>query len=305
LRQLGLLTDEEEAAMCPWCKDPKATVIRKGYFDKASTRAEKIQRFHCKGCHRRFSTQTDSLTYREKKPHLDQPLFRLLCSGMSQRACARLLGCHPKTVARKLCRLGLRAKERLAEWRAEGPVGGTVVFDEMETFEHTKCKPLSIALAVEEGSRRVVAVVVASMPAKGKLAAVARKRYGPRRDGRRKALEIMAKAIDKASPRLTLLKSDQCPRYPSLVARLLPRAMHETYLSRRGCVVGQGELKRGGFDPLFSLNHTAAMFRDRLKRLSRRTWCTTKRPDRLQLLLDLYAWYHNELLAGAGRLVSV
>jgi hypothetical protein len=69
--------------------------------------------------------------------------------------------------------------------------------------------------------------------------------------------------------------------------------------------VGQGELKRGGFDPLFSLNHTAAMFRDRLKRLSRRTWCTTKRPDRLQLLLDLYAWYHNELLAGAGRLVSV
>jgi hypothetical protein len=51
--------------------------------------------------------------------------------------------------------------------------------------------------------------------------------------------------------------------------------------------VGQGELKRGGFDPLFSLNHTAAMFRDRLKRLSHRTWCTTKRPDRLQLLLDL------------------
>ena len=70
-------------------------------------------------------------------------------------------------------------------------------------------------------------------------------------------------------------------------------------------MVGQGELKRGGFDPLFALNHTAAMYRDRIKRLSRRTWCTTKRADRLQLLVDLYAWHHNERLRGAGRLVVV
>ncbi len=60
-----------------------------------------------------------------------------------------------------------------------------------------------------------------------------------------------------------------------------------------------------GFDLLFSLNHTAAMCRDRIKRLSRRTWCTTKRPDRLQLLMDLYAWHRNEHLRGAGRLVRL
>jgi hypothetical protein len=38
------------------------------------------------------------------------------------------------------------------------------------------------------------------------------------------------------------------------------------------------------------------MARDNLKRLTRRTWCTTKKPERLQGQLSLYAMYHNEFL---------
>ena len=55
-------------------------------------------------------------------------------------------------------------------------------------------------------------------------------------------------------------------------------------------------MKAGGFDPLFSLNHTCAMYRDNTKRLSRRTWCTTKIVPRLQCLLDIYTVFHNEWL---------
>lgn len=82
----------------------------------------------------------------------------------------------------------------------------------------------------------------------------------------------------------------------------LCRQWTATYKCRRGCVVGQCELKRGGFDPLFSLNHTATMLRDHIKRLARRTWCTPKRLERLQHFLDMYAFYHNESLNGVGRL---
>jgi hypothetical protein len=92
------------------------------------------------------------------------------------------------------------------------------------------------------------------------------------------------------------LKSDECPRYPPLVRAVVPWATHVTFKGRRGCVVGQGELKAGGFDPLFSLNHTCAMQRDKVKRLSRRTWCTTKKPERLQHLADLFAYFHTERL---------
>ena len=58
-------------------------------------------------------------------------------------------------------------------------------------------------------------------------------------------------------------------------------------------MVGLGELKKTAFDPIFTLNHTYAMFRDNLKTLSRRTWATAKRKDRLFFLLNIYAWFHN------------
>jgi len=291
--------------LCPYCQDPGADIIRKGFYPRRVGRAARVQRLACKPCGRRFSVDVGELSYREKKPHVDQPLFRLLCAGVSQRGAARILGVHPVTVARKLCRLGTKAKARLRDSVGSGCYGPCVVFDEMETFEHSKCKPLAIAVVVEQGSRRIIAAEVASMPAKGPLAALARRRYGYRQDDRAKALRAIMQEVARANPQVAELRSDECPRYPRLVRQCFPRAEHKTYLGRRGCVVGQGELKAGGFDPLFSLNHTCAMFRDRLKRLSRRTWCTTKRPDRLQLLVDLYAWYHNETLGGAGRLVSV
>ena len=60
--------------------------------------------------------------------------------------------------------------------------------------------------------------------------------------------------------------------------------------------MGQGELKKIGFDPLFDLNHTAAMIRANINRLFRRTWCTTKRADRLEAHLELYVQYHNREL---------
>ena len=107
--------------------------------------------------------------------------------------------------------------------------------------------------------------------------------------------ELLTVAKQVGGPLVTL-KSDQNPRYPKYVAEILPEATHLRYKGRRGCVVGQGELKAGGFDPLFSLNQTCASLRDRIKRLSRRTWCTCKRPDRLQDLLELQIHFHNERL---------
>jgi transposase-like protein len=279
--------------MCPICRVSQ-NIVKNGFYRGKRT---KIQRFVCRRCRRHFSAQTLALSYREKKPEADLPVLRLLESGVSQRRCAEILGLHRKTVARKLVRIGRQARYGLREQIAQR-VGPTVVFDEMETFEHSKMKPLSIALAVEEKTRKIIAVEVASMPAKGLLAAKARKKYGRRRDDRPQALSAMCREIQRANADVMLVKSDQAPRYPALIAKHLPRAKHQTFLSRRACIVGQGELKAGGRDPLFSLNHTAAMVRDNIKTLSRKTWCTTKRSDRLQYLLYIYAWCHNHRLAG-------
>jgi len=52
------------------------------------------------------------------------------------------------------------------------------------------------------------------------------------------------------------VKSDESQHYPQPIKNFFSQARHHSYKGKRGCVVGQGELKRGGFDPLFSLNHT-------------------------------------------------
>jgi hypothetical protein len=171
-----------------------------------------------------------------------------------------------------------------------------VEFDDLETFEHSKYKPLSITLAVESGTRRILGLEVSTMPAKGHLAVRARARYGHRQDARPMAREILFTSIKDLLNAEPILKSDCNPHYPNDVARFLPSASHQLYQGKRGSQSGQGELKKVRFDPLFSLNHTCAMFRANVNRLFRKTWCTTKRPDRLWAHLILYANYHNKNL---------
>ena len=209
------------------------------------------------------------------------------------RECARKQKVNRKTVARKMLFLGLLAKQWIVEFRKTRAKINEVQFDEMETFEHTKCKPISIPLAVEKNTRLILSYEVAPMPAKGKLAAKALQKYGPRADLRKQARAEMFLNLKECVNPLALLESDMNPNYPREVKFHFPLARHETTKGRRGCIVGQGELKAIVFDPLFSLNHTCAMFRASVCRLIRKTWCTTKKIDRLDLHLAIYAKSHN------------
>ena len=170
---------------------------------------------------------------------------------------------------------------------------GLIHFDEMESFERSKCLPVSIALVVDPKSRIILGAKVASMPAKGLLAAISREKYGPREDERPQVADALLSEISSALQKKVTILSDQNPKYPGWIKKNLPLANHETVKGRRGCGVGQGELKRGGYDPLFGLNHTAAMIRANVNRLFRKTWCTSKRRDRLEAHLELYIKYHN------------
>ena len=116
-------------------------VITYGAFF-TSEKKVRIQRYRCNICKKAFSDQTGQLTFGEHKPHITQQLMSLLMSGVSQRRSAKLLAVRPITVARKLCRLGTRAIQ-LNQAEVSSPEIKVAIFDEMETFEHTKCKPVS------------------------------------------------------------------------------------------------------------------------------------------------------------------
>lgn len=208
------------------------------------------------------------------------------------RECARILKISRTTVQRKKTFLALQSLQWLSDFRRTKTVT-ELQFDDMETFEHTKLKPLSITIAVEKHSRLILGFKVAKMPAKGLLVRRSIKKYGYRRDDRKEARrELLQELANIVSP-TSLIESDSNPHYGPDVKEFFPSAVHQIFLGRRGCVVGQGELKGGGFDPLFSLNHTCAMLRANINRLFRRTWCTTKKIDGLIEHIAIYSESHN------------
>jgi len=277
------------------CSNPRTSVVACGFYRRKSDGA-KIQRYKCQACKKSFSDASFSFCFKQKKRQLNSTIFRLLVGGFSQRRTALELNINRKTVVRKFILMGQLANFILPSLYKNAEKIKIIEFDDLETFEHSKCKPLSASLAVECSSRRILGFRVSQMPAKGTLAALSRKKYGPRKDERKPARRSLMQELSKIAVSDVVIKSDENPHYGPDVKRYFPNSKHLTFKGRRGCVVGQGELKRGGFDPLFSLNHTCAMLRANINRLFRRTWCTTKRAERLKYHIAIYSLYHNLVL---------
>jgi hypothetical protein len=220
---------------------------------------------------------------------------------MSQNRLAKVLQATRVTIARKLIFLSGQCRLDNARIHLASKPAASIQFDELETIEHTKCKPLSVALAVEKGTRRIMGFCVSSMPANGRLAQVSRIKYGPRKDHRVMGLGDLFRQIKPFCAIKLNLLSDKCPRYKGVVNKVLREELgceveFEQVKGARGRSDGQGELKKQGFDPLFSLNHTCAMLRANVNRLFRKTWNTTKKMERLAMHLELYAFFHNSQL---------
>jgi hypothetical protein len=91
------------------------------------------------------------------------------------------------------------------------------------------------------------------------------------------------------------IRSDEHKHYPQFVEKYFPNAWYERFKGERGAIVGQGELKKVYRDPLFAINHSCAMLRANVNRLIRKTWCTTKKKEHLQMHLDLFIDYYNQI----------
>ena len=270
---------------------------RRGSFRRKHD-GRRIGRFHCDRCGRSFSASTSSLTFGQHKPAINAMVTKLLSSLVSGRRTAKLLKVNRKTVARRLpsCAAVAR-KEHAAELKQLAGSLTHLEFDDVHTSEHTKLKPLAVPLLVDHKTRYIVAIGVASMPASGLIAEKSRKKYGPRPDERRAVWsQVLAQAHRVSNLHHLTIVTDSHPDYPEAIRSALPHAVHVSVKSRRArSGASQGEL-RAGFDRIFSLNHTAAMLRANVNRLIRRTWCTTKRADRLNDHLALYLRFHNTAL---------
>ena len=265
------------------------------YRRKSDSRT--IQRFYCKRCKNTYSHALKDPAYNQKKRRVNYPLKCLLSSSVSMRRCAKLLGISRTTVARKLIFLAKVSREENQEFllNMEQKVD-EIQFDELQTIEHTKCKPLSVATVVSVKDRKILGITVASMPATGHLARISRKKYGFRPDERQEKLIQLFEKMPQLLCKNPVIRSDKHPYYKPIINRFFPKAKYHQLKGKPAAVIGQGELKKHYKDPLFCINHTLAMLRANINRLIRKTWCTTKDPARLADHLAIYMSVHNSML---------
>jgi transposase-like protein len=289
---------------CPGCHAGNERIVRNGFYRRHSD-SRRIQRFRCKDCSREFSAATFSPFYRQKKRRINTRLIELLASTGSQRRAALMLKVNRKTIARRLPVLAELARQRLARdlvARFEHRGCTDIQFDDLITIEHTKCKPVSVTVVIDAGTRRLLGLAAAPIPASGPLAAISRAKYGIRPDRSRAMRNTLFEGLVRCIAANATFHTDEHRDYRAVIKRYFPEAKHVTHPSKRARSGGQGELKRIGYDPLFSINHTLAMLRANVNRLIRRTWCTSKRIDRLVDHLTIYAEYHNRVLIRDTRL---
>lgn len=289
-----MISDQCPNTRCRSQLDQSFAYRKRGYFI-TKWNAQPVPRYQCKICSKYFSSHTFKNWYRHKKPYLNLEIFRLYSSGVTLRRLAKVCGVNRKTVHRKflyLAALSRQAHElELQSGRLETRA---VQFDEMESFEHTRLKPLTVALAVCARSARIIDVNVAQMGYKGRLAHFAFQKYGPREDRRHEAQTHVIQAVSKCALDDAVVTCDSKPEYLPLIQRLIPRCEVKQVSPREeGANLFKNGRRRNVHDALFRLNHTAAKIRHDLSRMQRKVWVTTKLPKRLQAHLDLYIAYIN------------
>lgn len=213
------------------------------------------------------------------------------------RRFAKIYKVSRTTVKRKLDFLADQARISQSKWLSERTVRFTdVQFDDLETFEHTKCKPITVTMFVENRTRKIIDFSVAPIGAKGLLTKRANAKYGKRINKSFARRDLLFKRLQPHIDPNAKITSDESVHYIKPMKKYFPKADFKRFKGAKSASTGQGELKRQGFDPLYSINHTFAMMRYGMNRLVRRTWCTTKKIEALENHIALYVDFHNQVL---------
>jgi transposase-like protein len=117
---------------------PRAGFLRKrGTYSGSDGRT--VQRYQCKDCGRTFTNRTEAPARLQRAEGINQRLFGMVCSGITMR----------------------RAANRLRTAHA--------LFDEMDTFMHSRAKNLTIAVIVRAKTGEILAAqtdrIASRMPA--------------------------------------------------------------------------------------------------------------------------------------------
>lgn len=260
---------------CIYCKSKE--VKKNGHL---KTKRGKTQRYKCKACDKSFTKRNSSVNYRHRKQHLRDAITKMYCERMSLRGIARTLNISYPTVVkyfRENAELARKAnKKRLDN---KGLITSYIQFDQLETYEHTKRKPVGIQISIRHKTGEIVSAKAGYIPIRAlsvsKSYSTEWNKMANQSNHTEKMLQETKKALNPKGSTIT------CDGYRPQI-KLLKKTCRESYVTIQPSVKEHKKIDR-----------VFRRIRQDVSRLGRKTLSTTKRLEQLQNHLDLYTDYHN------------
>jgi hypothetical protein len=201
---------------------------------------------------------------------------------------ARRLRVARRTVEDRLERMGLHFERTKRNERRGWSPQGEFQFDELETFEHHRVlRPVTLGVLVHAASGFLVETAAGTLRARGGTSEKSRERrrryeerYGRRRNESRRVTEACLGVL-RGSPG-AIVVTDAKPLYRT-VLQPIAELRHERVWGR----------PKGPGSALFWVNHTMAKMRDGMSRLRRRSWCASKKREKLERHAAIWGAVHN------------
>ena len=259
---------------CPHCQSEN---LRKRGLHK--TKRGSTQKYQCKDCSKIFTKRTGTINYRKRKQHLRDQITNRYCEKQSLRGLARTMNASYPTIVKYFRENAELAREANKKRLGKGLVTSYVQFDQLETYEHSKKKPVGIQISIRPKTNEIISAKVGYIPVR---ALSISKEYSKNWNVKaRKSKHTLAmiletkKALNKNGATIT------CDKERSQV-NLLKDFCHEDFIT-----LAPSSAENKKIDRIFR------RIRNDVSRLNRRTICTTKDITQLQNHLDLYTEYHN------------
>ena len=265
--------------MCPKCFSEEYS--KKGWL-KNKKDNKKLRQYQCKACKARFSTNSLKDTKWQKKPKLNDKIMSLYCEGMTLRGICRHEKIAYRTVIRKWRFMAEKARIRHEVALKHGEITTKYIqFDEMQTFEHTKEKPLGIEISIRPKTGQILSAKVCRIPITALTIAKSKAvEYNKKTDKREAFYKMIADTKECLDKGYSVLSCDGNRESIKMAKIMCPKSLIETHIN--------------DYAGMWRLNHTFAKLRHHLSRLKRKSWATTKNRKYLQMHLDLFIAYQNK-----------
>lgn len=272
---------------CPHCQSENTKKV--GFFVRKRTR-RKVQRFKCLSCSKSFSSQTTSLTYRQKRPDLNSEILENISVGVGIRKSATNLRTTTTTIQRKIKFLAPLCdkfhRENLK--KAQKIKGLEFMFDEMETFEQNHIHKIEIPVVVEKRSYFIVDMIPMDSSSRAQIPTKKKKYNEDHQDEFKKRPQniksVLSTCLEMKPKGKYTVYSDSRRGYSSYVTNIFGAdCEHIEVLSN-----DESEKRT-----LFPVNNAMACMRAEKTMLRRRSWYFTKEKNSLSDHLKIYTFYYN------------